>query len=116
MKELPDALRACRKYFVTALIFSLAINLLYLAGPLYMLQLYDRVINIASVITLRMLTIALLFAFSALAGLDFVRSRVLTRASIRLDRLLAGRVLTATMDGAIRGTPPTSQTLRDFDA
>ena len=115
MKELPDALRACRKYFVTALIFSLGINLLYLAGPLYMLQVYDRVINSASHVTLLMLTIALLVAFSALAGLDLVRARVLTRASIRLDRLLAGRVLTATMDGALRGTPPTTQTLRDFD-
>jgi PrtD family type I secretion system ABC transporter len=115
MKELPDALRACRKYFVTALIFSLAINLLYLAGPLYMLQVYDRVINSASHVTLLMLTIVLLVAFSALAGLDVVRARVLTRASIRLDRLLAGRVLTATMNRAIKGAPPTSQTLRDFD-
>src|SRR5262245_51190292 len=108
-------LRPCRRYFVTAAIFSLAINLLYLAGPLYMLQVYDRVINSASHVTLLMLTIVLLVAFSALAGLDLVRARVLTRASIRLDRLLAGRVLAATMDGAMRGAPPTSQTLRDFD-
>jgi hypothetical protein len=38
--------------------------------------------------------------------LDLVRVRVLTRASIRLDRLVAGRVLAATMDGAIWGAPP----------
>jgi ATP-binding cassette, subfamily C, bacterial len=113
--EVGSALRACKRYFVTALIFSLAINLLYLAGPLYMLQVYDRVINSASEITLLMLTIVLLVAFSALAGLDVVRARVLTRASIRLDRLLAGRVLAATVDVATRGVPPTSQTLRDFD-
>jgi PrtD family type I secretion system ABC transporter len=80
-----------------------------------MLQVYDRVINSASHVTLLMLTIVLLVAFSALAGLDVVRARVLTRASIRLDRLLAGRVLTATMNRAIKGAPPTSQTLRDFD-
>src|SRR5262245_35891386 len=115
MKEFPAAFRSCRRYFVTALIFSLGINLLYLAGPLYMLQVYDRVINSASQVTLLMLTIALMVAFAALAGLDIVRARVLTRASIRLDRLIAGRLLTATMDGAIRGAPPTSQTLRDFD-
>src|SRR5262245_37878080 len=115
MKEFPAAFRSCRRYFVTALIFSLGINLLYLAGPLYMLQVYDRVINSASQVTLLMLTIALMVAFAALAGLDIVRARVLTRASIRLDRLIAGRLLTATMDGALRGTPPTSQTLRDFD-
>jgi len=115
MKELPGALRGCRRYFVTALIFSLAINVLYLAGPLYMLQLYDRVISSASQVTLVMLTIALLFAFVALAGLDFVRSRVLTRASVRLDQEVAGRVLTATMDLSAKGAPPTSQTVRDFD-
>src|SRR5262245_53565953 len=104
-----------RGYFVTALIFSLAINLLFLAAPLYMLQIYDRVIASASEATLVMLTLVLLAAFVALAGLDVVRARILTRASVRLDRLLAGRVLAATMDGAIRGGPPSSQMLRDFD-
>src|SRR5262249_37197200 len=113
--ELRGVFQGCRRYFLTALIFSFAINLLYLAGPLYMLQVYDRVINSASHVTLLMLTIVLLVAFGALAGLDLVRARVLTRASIRLDRLLAGRVLAATVDGATRGVPPTSQTLRDFD-
>ena len=105
----------CRRYFLTALIFSLGINLLYLAGPLYMLQLYDRVISSASHVTLVMLTIVLLFAFVALAGLDFVRARVLTRASVRLDREMAGRVLAATVESSAKGAPPTSQTLRDFD-
>ena len=40
-----DALRACRRYFLVAAAFSLAINLLYLASPLYMLQIYDRVVT-----------------------------------------------------------------------
>jgi ATP-binding cassette, subfamily C, type I secretion system permease/ATPase len=113
--ELRGVLHGCRRYFITALIFSLAINLLYLAGPLYMLQLYDRVVSSASHVTLVMLTIMLLLAFVALAGLDFVRARVLTRASVRLDRETAGRVLAATMESSAKGAPPTSQTLRDFD-
>src|SRR5262245_24351188 len=90
--ELRRVFKACRTYFVTAGAFSLAINLLYLAAPLYMLQVYDRVISSASEVTLVMLTLALLMALLALAGLDTVRARVLTRASIRLDRLLAGRI------------------------
>src|SRR6185369_13707903 len=90
--ELNHLLRSCSRYFMTAAIFSGAINLLYLAGPLYMLQVYDRVISSASQVTLVMLTGALLLAYVALAGLDAVRARVLTRASIRLDGLLAGRV------------------------
>jgi PrtD family type I secretion system ABC transporter len=107
-------LTACRGYFVAAALFSLAINLLYLAAPIYMLQVYDRVISSGSVPTLAMLTVALLIAFVALAGLDVVRSRVMARAGIRLDTLLAGRVVAASVarmgEGGAR-----SQPLRDFD-
>src|SRR4051812_42851288 len=113
--ELRRVLHASRGYFVVAAVFSLAINLLYLAAPLYMLQVYDRVISSASEITLLMLTIALLLAFMALAGLDAVRARVLTRASIRLDRLIAGRVMTAIIDRASVAGGARSQLLRDFD-
>ena len=98
--ELRRVLRACGSYFMTAGLFSLAINLLYLASPLYMLQVYDRVISSASVVTLVMLTFALMLAFVALAGLDTVRARVLTRASIKLDRLMAGRVVLAIIESA----------------
>ncbi|WP_375764330.1 type I secretion system permease/ATPase [Bradyrhizobium sp. Pha-3] len=113
--ELRQALQACQGYFVTAAIFSLAINLLYLAGPLYMLQVYDRVISSASEVTLLMLTLALLLAFMALAGLDAVRARVLTRTSIRLDRKIAPRVMTAIIDHSTRIGGARSQLLRDFD-
>ncbi|WP_375162669.1 MULTISPECIES: type I secretion system permease/ATPase [unclassified Bradyrhizobium] len=113
--EFRQSLQACQSYFVTAAIFSLAINLLYLAGPLYMLQVYDRVISSASEITLLMLTLALLLAFMALAGLDAVRARVLTRTSIRLDRKIAPRVMTAIIDHSAKIGGARSQLLRDFD-
>jgi len=119
LSKKPDELRlllqTCSGYFVTAAIFSLAINLLYLAGPLYMLQVYDRVISSASEVTLVMLTIALLMAFMALAGLDAVRARVLTRASIRLDRRIAARIMTAIIDRSGSFGSARSQLLRDFD-
>src|SRR5260370_41152848 len=92
-EQLEAALRACSGYFVTAAAFSLAINLLYLAAPLYMLQISDRVVSSGSKVTLVMLTLALLMAFVALAALDAVRARVLTRASIPLDRLMAARMM-----------------------
>jgi len=113
--EIRRVLHACRSYFVTAGAFSLAINLLYLAAPLYMLQVYDRVISSASEVTLVMLTLALLMALLALAGLDAVRARVLTRASIRLDRLLAGRIIGAIIEGSQNLGGARSQLLRDFD-
>src|SRR5690242_12753952 len=74
--ELRELLLSCKSYFVTAMIFSFAINLLYLAGPLYMLQVYDRVVSSASMVTLEMLTLLLLVAFAALSGLDMVRARI----------------------------------------
>jgi PrtD family type I secretion system ABC transporter len=114
--ELTAALRTSRPYFVNAALFSLAINLLYLASPIYMLQVYDRVVSSASIVTLVMLTVVLLIAFLALAGLDVVRARLLTRASMRLDRLLSGRVLTALMESESGTGRARSQPLRDFDS
>ncbi|MET3597052.1 PrtD family type I secretion system ABC transporter [Mesorhizobium shonense] len=109
-----DALRACRRYFVFAAVFSLAINLLYLASPLYMLQIYDRVVTSGSETTLVMLTLVLLAAFLALAGLDLVRAAILTRASARLDRLLSARILAASVETPSQGAAQ-SQPIRDFD-
>src|SRR5712691_11647258 len=80
-----------------------------------MLQVYDRVISSASEVTLVMLTLVLLMALLALAGLDAVRARVLTRASIRLDRLLAGRIMSAIIEGSQNLGGARSQLLRDFD-
>ena len=114
--ELRQALRACSSYFWAAAIFSAAINVLYLASPLYMLQVYDRVVSSGSVPTLLMLTLALLLALGTMATLDHLRSRILIRGGLRLDRLLSSRVIAAmvkqanALPGAARG-----QALRDLD-
>ncbi|MBZ9850414.1 type I secretion system permease/ATPase [Mesorhizobium sp. CA14] len=113
-KIVKDALLACRHYFLVAAAFSLAINLLYLASPLYMLQIYDRVVTSGSETTLLMLTIVLLAAFLALAGLDLVRARILTRASARLDRLLSAKVVANSLEASLPGSSQ-SQPIRDFD-
>lgn len=114
-EELNAAFSACRRYFATAALFSLAINILYLASPLYMLQVYDRVINSGSEVTLVMLTLVLLVALGALAALDMVRARILSRAGVRLDSLLAGRIVGATFDGVLRRGRAAHPPLRDFD-
>ena len=113
-KIVKDALLACRHYFLIAAGFSLAINLLYLASPLYMLQIYDRVVTSGSETTLVMLTIVLLVAFLALGGLDLVRANILTRASARLDRLLSARVVANSLEASSLGSLQ-SQPIRDFD-
>jgi ATP-binding cassette, subfamily C, bacterial len=118
--EMRLAVRGCASYFLPAALFSAGVNILYLASPIYMLQVYDRVVSSGSVPTLVMLTAALLIALVAMAGLDHARARVLVRAGLRLDRLLSERVMNAmvrqasTAPGAAPGAAK-SQALRDLD-
>ena len=82
-----------RPFFLYAGLFSLAINLLLLVPPLYMLQVFDRVITSRSQETLTALTIAAVVALGLMALLDVVRARLLAAAGIALDRMLGPRVL-----------------------
>ena len=113
--ETATSLKACRRHFATAAAFSFALNVLHLAAPLYMMQVYDRVISSGSETTLAMLTIVTLGAFAALAGIDRARTSVLAAASLRLDRLLAGRVFSAMMSNAVKTGDKHNQALRDLD-
>ena len=109
---LADALRQCGPHFKAAAIFSLLINVLYLAPTLYMLQVYDRVVPTGGKTTLLFVTLALALALLALSGLDLVRNRLLIRASERVDALLAPRILEQMMAS---DTAQTTQAMRDFD-
>ena len=77
--ELGQALTRCRRAFIGIAVFSGVINLLMLTGPLYMLQVYDRVLLSRSMSTLVALTILMggLYAFMGL--LELIRSRILIR-------------------------------------
>lgn len=111
--DLQEVLKGCRGYFLAAGGFSLAINILYLASPLYMLQVYNRVVTSGSQVTLVLLTVVLLIAFAALSALDMVRARILNRMGVRLDLALADKVFAASFTQAAGG--PKGQALRDFD-
>ena len=72
-------------------LFSGVVNMLMLAGPLYMLQVYDRVLASRSVPTLIALSLFLVIAYAFQGGLDVVRSRLVVRIASLLDlRLEAG--------------------------
>lgn len=110
------ALRACRRHFVAAAWFSALLNLLFLVPMLYMLQIYDRVVPTGGTLTLLFLTLVLLFGLVTLALLDLVRSRLLMRAGVRLDRELAGLLLDTAL-GQRGKTLDTvgKQVMREFD-
>jgi ATP-binding cassette subfamily C protein len=96
--------------------FSALLNLLYLAPTLYMLQIYDRVVPTRGVLTLGFITLVLLLSVGTLSLLDAVRSRLMVRASMRLDRQLAGAILDATLARPVLGRDVlTKQAMREFD-
>ena len=113
---LTAAFQACRRHFVWAAVFSALLNLLYLAPTIYMLQVYDRVVPSRGQLTLLFLTLVLAFALVTLSLLDLARTRLFVRASMRLDRLLAGTILDATLARpAGSGDMLTRQAMREFD-
>lgn len=113
---LAAALRACRRHFIAVAAFSALLNLLFLVPMLYMLQIYDRVIPTRGSVTLFFLTLVLLFGLITLSLLDFVRSRLLVRASIRLDRQLAGVLLDTSLARRDKTFDAvTRQAMREFD-
>jgi ATP-binding cassette, subfamily C, bacterial len=113
---LHEAIRGTRAGFASAIVFSLFINLLAFVGPLYMLQIYDRVITSRNVTTLIALTVIAAFLLIAFAFLEKVRSAVL----VRLGLLFAARARGPLFNAVLRGTllQPAgghSQALRDLD-
>ena len=90
--ELGDALRACRNAFLGVGGMSCMINLLYLTGSLFMLEVYDRVLPSRSVPTLVGLAILAGGLYAAQGVLDLIRGRILGRIGTALDETLNARV------------------------
>src|SRR5258707_7304101 len=90
--ELGDELRACRSAFVGVGVMSCMINLLYLTGSIFMLEVYDRVLPSRSVATLVGLLILAGGLYVAQGILDLIRGRILVRIGTALDEALSGRV------------------------
>jgi len=90
--ELGDALRACRSAFLGVGAMSCIINLLYLTGSMFMLEVYDRVLPSRSVPTLIGLIILAGGLYVAQGVLDLLRGRILGRVGTALDEALNARV------------------------
>ncbi|MBL8505483.1 MAG: type I secretion system permease/ATPase [Methylobacillus glycogenes] len=92
----PGRLRAYLAQFKSELgaiaIYSMLTNLLMLAPTLYLLQLYDRIIQSRSEMTLLAVTLITLMLFGVMALADWLRSRVAIKAGTRLDTLLTTRL------------------------
>jgi len=115
--RLSEALSTVRGAFVATVIFSFFINMLMFVAPLYMLQVYDRVLGSRNETTLVMLTIiagGMLFVFGCL---ELVRSRILVRIGCKLDRQLNTQVFSSVFERSVsQPSGGHSQALRDLDS
>lgn len=106
-----------RPAFVTVVIFSFFINILALNGPLYMMQVYDRVLASRNLETLVVLTLIAAFLYAVWAALEGLRARLLARAGVAFDEAVNGPVFDAILRLAARqpgsGQP---QPLRDLES
>ncbi|WP_313454342.1 type I secretion system permease/ATPase [Brevundimonas sp.] len=113
-EPLATAVRECRSHLVAAAVFSALVNVLYLTPTLYMMQVYDRVVPTGGLTTLVLISAAALLALASLAGLDWLRGRILARAGLSLDRALTRPILSRVVESD--GGTPSAQSLREFDS
>lgn len=89
---LTQALQPLSGPLALLLVFSLAVNLLMLTGPLYMMQVYDRVLTSGSIPTLLVISAIVGFLFVIYGALDSIRLQITTRLGGRMAERLDGRV------------------------
>ncbi len=113
--ELRTAINALQPYFRRAALFSVFASLLILAPSVYMLEVYDRVVNTRSHMTLAMLTVVVLFGYVVMEVLEWVRSEVMHEASMAFDRRMSNRIFTAIFEANLKRLPGGSaQPMNDF--
>ena len=115
--ELATALGRCRLAFLGVGVMSGLVNVLYLTGSFFMLEVYDRVIPSRSVPTLVGLCVLALVLFGFQGMLEAVRSRILTRVGAALDEAVSGRVFDIVVRAPLKGSVPGDGLLplRDLD-
>ena len=113
--ELRQAISAITPFFKKAGGFSFFASLLILAPSIYMLEVYDRVVNSRSYMTLAMLTLLVLAAFVLMEVLEWVSAEILHEASHKFDSSLNARIFAAIFEANLKRLPGgTAQPMNDF--
>ncbi len=112
-----DAVNQSRRALVGLGVLAFVISVLMLTGPLYMLQVYDRVLASGSVPTLISLTILVGALYATLAILDWIRSSIFSTIGSQIEDRLADAALAATLQKSLADRGGTSnKTLSDLKA
>ena len=115
--ELLAARRQSRALFWAVGLFSVFANLLMLTGPLYMLQVYDRVLGSRSEETLVALSLLVVFLYGIMGILDYTRGRIMARVGARFQAALDRRVFDAVIRRSVVAPDVSAQTgLSDLES
>ncbi len=111
-----ETLFEARKGLYVVIFFSMCINFLMLAAPIYMLQIFDRVLSSRSVDTLILLSVIIIFAILIMAILEAVRSNIMIKTGSWIVRRLADTLLVGSITLPLKtGRDPSAQALRDLN-
>lgn len=115
-EELRQVRKRSRSLYWVVGLFSAFANLLMLTGPLYMLQVYDRVLGSGSQETLVALSLLVAFAYGVMGILDYTRGRIMSRVGARFQDDLDRRVFDAVVrKSAVAPDSKTTGGLADFE-
>ncbi|WP_457091377.1 type I secretion system permease/ATPase [Microvirga sp. P5_D2] len=116
-KKSPSLLASCRGAFIGVAVLSGLVNLLYLSGSIFMMEVYDRVLPSRSIPTLVGLSIIIVVLYLFQGLFDMVRGRILARVGAAVDEDLSQQIfqgqLNAPLKGKVEGDG--QQPLRDLD-
>ncbi|UWQ80009.1 type I secretion system permease/ATPase [Leisingera sp. S132] len=116
-EELRQVRRQSRGLYWFTGVFSFFVNLLMLTGPLYMMQVYDRVLGSRSEATLLALSLLVVFLYGMMGLLDYARGRIMARVGARFQAALDKRVFDAMIRRSAVAQDPVAQTgLSDLES
>lgn len=111
-----DAIKTIKRGFTPVIVFSFFINMLMLTVPIYMLQVFDRVLGSGNIDTLIVLTTIAIVSLLTLAALEGVRTYVMIGLSSWMSRKLGGNILSSSVRIALgQSNDPSVRGLRDLE-
>lgn len=116
--ELINARKQSRGLYWMVAVFSFFVNMLMLTGPLYMLNVYDRVLGSRSLETLIALSVLVAFLYGMMGIMDYVRGRIMGRVGARFQATMDRRVFAAVLKASTinKATKQAATGLRDLES
>ena len=117
LKKCPSIIASCRGAFLGVAVLSGLINLLYLSGSIFMMEVYDRVLPSRSIPTLIGLSIIIVVLYLFQGLFDMLRGRIMARVGAALDEDLSQQIFQGQLSAPLKGRAEGDgqQPLRDLD-